>query len=136
MGLDVKQVIVVRKDLNMRKGKLAAQVAHASMASILRYMETDESELDAGTMWSMFIPHGSPLHKWLTGPFKKVVVGVDSLEELHKIEDAAFDRGIQTCIIEDAGFTEFHGIPTITAMSVGPDWSIDIDEITGHLKLL
>jgi PTH2 family peptidyl-tRNA hydrolase len=135
-SLDVKQVIIVRKDLNMRKGKLAAQVAHASMASILRYMEVDKTEHDRGTTWSLFAPHGSPLYKWLTGPFKKIVVGVDSLEELQKIKDAAFDRGIQTCVIEDAGFTEFHGVPTITAMSVGPDWSIDIDEVTGHLPLL
>lgn len=134
-SLDVKQVIIVRKDLNMRKGKLAAQVAHASLASILRYTDTEEDS-DVGTMWSFYAPHGSPLHKWLTGPFKKIVVSVDSLKELLEIQEKAFDRGIPTCIIEDAGYTEFHGVPTITAMSVGPDWSMDIDEITGHLKLL
>jgi len=133
-SLYVKQVIVVRKDLNMRKGKLAAQVAHASLASILRYADTEEQ--DWGTSWSFSVPHGSPLHKWLTDRFAKIVVSVDSLEELMEIQDKAFKRGIQTCVIEDAGFTEFHGVPTVTAMAVGPDWSIDIDEVTGHLKLL
>jgi PTH2 family peptidyl-tRNA hydrolase len=136
MDFDVKQVIVVRKDLNMRKGKLAAQCCHASMLSLLSRMDVLESELDVGATWSFFVVDGSPLHKWLTGSFKKIVVSVDSLEELHKIEAAAFDRGIPTYVIKDSGLTEFHGVPTITAMAVGPDYSVDIDEITGHLKLL
>jgi PTH2 family peptidyl-tRNA hydrolase len=136
MELDVKQVIVVRKDLNMRKGKLAAQVAHASMLSLLAHMNTERSDSGIGNIWSLFVIDGSPLQKWLEGPFKKVVVGVDSFEELQKIEQASFDRGIPTYIIKDAGHTEFHGVPTITAMAVGPDYSVDIDEVTGHLKLL
>lgn len=128
----VKQVIVMRKDLNMRKGKMCAQAAHASMIFLLRLM---------------FKPTSSPANdrrydtskqedEWLTGKFTKVVVGVDSLEELEIIETLARHEGITCHVITDSGLTEFNGVPTVTCLALGPDYADRIDEITGDLKLL
>ena len=126
----VKQIIVVRKDLNMRKGKLAAQVAHASMAVLLNKMQQVgfSFELDTYDDEAMFI--------WLDGAFTKIVVGVDSEEELLYIKEQAEKAGIVNALITDAGKTEFKGVPTNTALAVGPDWASKLENITGHLKLL
>ena len=73
---------------------------------------------------------------WLKGSFTKVVVSVNSLEELEEIEYKAMKLGILTAKILDAGRTEFHGVRTITALAVGPEWVSKIDKVTGNLKLL
>jgi len=126
----IKQVIVVRKDLNMRKGKLAAQVAHASMATLTQYIEIEQN-----TIGYVFFP---PKHMvdWLNGDFTKIVVGCDSEIELLYIYRKAKDAGIITSLITDSGRTEFHNISTLTTAAIGPDEDEKVDEITGHLKLL
>ena len=115
-----KQVIVLRKDLNMRKGKMVAQGAHASLGAILedRKLKTDEDTL-----------------AWLEGRFVKICVSVNSEEELLEIYNQANDAGLNCALIEDAGFTEFKE-PTLTAVAVGPGLPEEIDKITGELKLL
>lgn len=135
---NVKQVIVVRKDLNMRKGKLAAQVAHASMKVLLDHMECQKyaENSEACYLWFMDVYESEPLNAWLKGAFTKVVVSVDSEEELFEIKAKAEEHNIMTALITDAGYTEFGGIPTNTAVALGPDWADKIDEITGDLKLL
>lgn len=115
---EMKQVIILRKDLNMRKGKMVAQGAHASMAAVLKHMNDKR------------------VKEWLAGPFAKIVVSVDSEEELIEIFRKANNDKLITSLITDAGRTEFHGVATKTAVAVGPDKPELIDKITGHLKLL
>lgn len=130
----IKQVIVIRKDLNMRKGKMVAQGAHASMAAILDEMTRMS---DSMYLWyeSQFDLE-SPIAKWLEGSFTKICVSVDSEKELLDVYDTANDRGLICSLIKDLGKTEFNNVPTYTAVAVGPAESVDIDKITGKLKLL
>ena len=78
----------------------------------------------------------SVLNDWLNGIFTKITVGVDSLAELEELYEAAALEGWPCAIIEDAGLTEFGGVPTVTAVAIGPYKSEEIDKLTGHLKLL
>jgi len=131
---DIKQVIVVRKDLKMRKGKLAAQVAHASMKVLLKQLKGTPS---AGMeIFTMEVHSESPMCKWMLGDFTKVVVGVGSLDELKQLQKEAIEYGILHAVVIDSGKTEFHGVPTLTCLAIGPDYFGIIDKITGHLKLL
>lgn len=133
--MQTKQVIVLRKDLNMRKGKMVAQGAHASMKAIL-----DEGIFRETTLTG--IPNKFELYlttemeNWLTGLFTKVCVGVDSEDELLDIYNKAKAAGLHCSLIQDAGLTEFGGVPTYTAAAVGPGIVEDVNDITGHLKLL
>jgi PTH2 family peptidyl-tRNA hydrolase len=132
MDSEVKQVIVIRKDLGMRKGKMCAQAAHASMMILL---DCAFKTFDKRTY--MINAHPSePLHHWLAGLFTKVVVGCDSRDELLDLHVKAVTSKIIRALVKDAGKTEFHGKPTYTALAIGPDWAENIDKITGHLKLL
>lgn len=123
-----KQVIVIRKDLNMRKGKMVAQGAHASMAAILRLASREGDNL--------VIPLDARIEPWLTGRFTKICVSVNSEAELLAIHEKAKANGLVTSLILDAGLTEFGGIPTHTAVAVGPDIAGRVDLITGTLPLL
>lgn len=133
---------VIRKDLHMRKGKIAAQVAHASMKVILDMMETSYMEYPVGTgiqkgiRLSTMIDEGSPVYEWITGIFTKIVVYVNSLEELMDIKNKADELNIPNAVVTDTGRTEFHGEPTVTCIAIGPDESEKIDKITGDLLLL
>ena len=126
---DVKQVIVVRKDLNMRKGKIAAQVAHASMKFL-----TDNNEAERGD--EMIVKLSPAEAMWLTGSFTKVVVGVDSEDALSDLVLQAELSGIEVHPIIDAGRTEFNGVPTLTCAAFGPCEADVLDKITGNLKLI
>lgn len=125
----VKQVIVMRKDLNMRKGKMIAQGAHASMRVLLDAGRAT----DAATYQ---ISMSEPMAQWMTGRFAKVCVGVTSEAELDEIIAKARAAGLPCSLIVDAGKTEFHGVPTKTCGAIGPAYADDIDAITGHLTLL
>ena len=126
---DVKQVIVVRKDLNMRKGKIAAQVAHASMKFL-----TDNNEAERGD--EMIVKLSPAEAMWLSGSFTKVVVGVDSEDALHDLMLKAELFGVECHEIIDAGRTEFNGVPTLTCVAFGPCEADVLDKITGNLKLI
>lgn len=135
MNDDVKQVIIVRKDLKMRKGKMIAQGAHASLAVLLR----------GGTIQNIsvyprknnyVIPLTPEMEQWLEGRFTKICVGVDSEDELLTIYDKAKMAKLPCSLIQDAGLTEFDGVPTYTAVAIGPAKNNAIDKITGDLKLL
>lgn len=130
--METKQVIVVRKDLNMRKGKLAAQVAHASMKVILNQAIVNILK----TKYTIHLMNGSALYDWLNNLFTKVVVSCNSEEELLELHKKAKEENILCCLIQDSGKTEFHGVPTYTTLAIGPDYSENIDKITGHLSLL
>lgn len=124
-----KQVIVVRKDLNMRKGKIAVQCSHASMKVLL-----DLGKVEGHTLT---IPHLTPeMVVWLTGRFTKVVVSVDSEEELMEIQRRADQKGLPSALIIDSGATEFNGVPTATCVAVGPAHPDAFIGVTDHLKLM
>ncbi len=129
-----KQVIVVRKDLNMRKGKIAAQVAHASMAVLLDAMNRQVRDYEIRL--TATFPHNSALCQWLLGKFTKICVSVDSEQELLDIYKQAQDNNLLCSLIQDAGLTEFGGVPTYTCVAIGPDFPEKIDILTGKLKLL
>lgn len=120
-----KQVIVMRKDLNMRKGKMVAQGAHASIAWLTR----DLHRVGNGKMTDAE-------RDWIDGSFVKICVGVDSDEELLSVVARAQELNVSCHLVTDAGFTEFAGIPTHTCCAVGPDWNERVDAVTGALKLL
>jgi len=132
---NVKQVIVVRKDLHMRMGKVASQCAHASMKVILDQM-VDVWPGTNSYAKQLDIDVDSPLDQWLSGLFTKIVVYVNSEEELMNIYNNAIKEEIICSLIEDAGLTEFKGVPTKTCCAIGPDYEEKIDKITGHLNLL
>ena len=130
----VKQVIVMRKDLGMRKGKMIAQGSHASMKVILDLML--KSEYENFSDWTIHMNKKDVLYLWLNNLFTKIVVSVNSEAELLKIYTQAKAAGILSSLILDAGLTEFNGNPTYTCCAIGPDESEKIDPITGGLPLL
>ena len=121
---EIKQVIVMRNDLNMRKGKCVAQGSHATMAFLLEL-------LDTGYTLS------GDQSKWITdNNQKKICLKVNSEEELLDIYKQAKTAGLIVHLITDSGLTEFHGVPTKTCLAIGPNDSEDIDKITGNLSLM
>ena len=138
--MHTKQVIVVRKDLNMRKGKMVAQGAHASLAILTNNLIGYPFKLYKFPFMVLRFLYLFAFHKpfrvWHTGRFTKICVYVNNEEELQTIYAKAKSRGILCSLIKDAGLTEFKGKPTLTAAAIGPDESSRIDEITGGLKLL
>ncbi len=114
----LKQIIVIRKDLNMRKGKMIAQGAHASVNVVVDNLDNSE------------------VKQWMNGMHTKIAVSVDSEEELISIYDQAKDSGLICSMVVDSGLTEFNGVPTKTCIAIGPTTSDKLQSITGHLKLL
>ncbi|ESS04843.1 MAG: peptidyl-tRNA hydrolase [uncultured archaeon A07HR67] len=111
----MKQAIVARRDLGMGEGKLAAQVAHASLSA---YEDTGRR---ARTEWK-----GSGQ--------KKVVLGADSESQLFELADKADTQGVPYAVVRDAGHTELEP-GTVTALAVGPGSETLIDRVTGELPL-
>lgn len=122
-----KQVIVVRRDLNMRKGKIAAQAAHASLGALLRECQFKDDQVT--------LTMDDRTRAWLMGPFKKICVYVNSEAELLAVYERAREADLICSLIQDHGHTEFHGVKTYTAVAVGPDFNERIDEITKDLPL-
>jgi PTH2 family peptidyl-tRNA hydrolase len=127
----IKQVIVIRKDLNMRKGKMVAQGAHASMAAI-----TNQGGIKHPSSDKLIINMTKEMKSWLLGSFTKICVGVNSEKVLLDIFNKANRLEIPCSLITDNGTTEFDGVPTNTAVAIGPAKSEIIDLLTGDLKLL
>ena len=117
--MSVKQVILVRKDLDMPPGKLAAQVAHASINAFLAKGQTD---------------YDHEIFKWLDTGATKVVLEVQNLDELVQKIAQANVHGLSTAIVKDEGRTVFNE-PTITCGAIGPADSDVINLITGGLLL-
>ncbi|HIH61535.1 MAG TPA: aminoacyl-tRNA hydrolase [Methanobacteriales archaeon] len=112
----MKQAIIIRADLKMGKGKLAAQACHASIES---YKRTTQDKVK----------------KWENEGSKKIILKVKNLEELMEIYKTLKKTKISHYLVRDAGHTQ---LPpgTITALGIGPDDDEKIDKITKHLKLL
>jgi PTH2 family peptidyl-tRNA hydrolase len=133
MKNDTKQVIVIRKDLKMRKGKMVSQGAHSSGKVFFDRGHIEKQE-DGPNL--LVIPLTEEMEEWVENIFTKVCVGVDSEDELMSIFALAWGANLPCSLIQDAGLTEFDGVPTYTAACIGPAKIVDIDKITGHLKLL
>ena len=122
-----KQVIVMRKMAKgCRTGKYCAQAAHASLGALLSLADNQCDKL----VISLQDPF---VRDWLIGRFTKVTVYVETDDELSAIYNKAKEYNIAASIITDAGLTEFGGVPTLTAVGIGPDESEKIDKITGHV---
>ena len=123
-----KQIIIIRKDLNMRKGKMIAQGSHARRQAIFQQGTFTED--------SFILKKDNRFWYWLTNNFKKIVVSVNSEAELLEYYELAKSKNILCSLIKDSGLTEFKGVPTYTAVAIGPDLDNVVDEITKSLPLL
>lgn len=132
--MDIKQAIVVRHDLKMRRGKQIAQASHAAMAFLLDKLDLQFYYATGSTVYSIGL-HINEI-AWILKGQTKICLRVDSEQELLEIRDKAEEAGLAVHVITDAGKTEFHGVPTITCLAIGPAESSEIDKITGQLKLM
>lgn len=115
----LKMALVVRSDLKMGKGKIASQCSHAA---IMCYQE------------SMY-NNGDTLRNWVLTGQPKIVLKVDSVEQLQEVFERAVDEGVLAKGVLDAGKTQLEP-GTETVIGIGPDAAEKIDKIVGHLKLL
>jgi PTH2 family peptidyl-tRNA hydrolase len=118
-GGPLKQAIVARQDVKMGKGKLAAQVAHASLSAAEEAMRKRKSWYD----------------EWKEEGQKKVVLKVHSEEEVRELFKTARSANLPAAIVEDRGLTQLEP-GTITCLGIGPGPDEEIDTVTGKLKLL
>jgi PTH2 family peptidyl-tRNA hydrolase len=126
-----KQVIVIRRDLRMRRGKEIAQGAHASMAWLRQRIMPHLTQAGRADQLQF-----SPAERsWLDVSMRKVTVKVGSEQELLDVYDQALAAGLVVELITDRGLTEFGGVPTRTCLAVGPDYDDLIDPVTGDLEL-
>ncbi len=116
---EIKQAILIRNDIEMSKGKTAAQAAHASLMSFFNAEKKDKKIAD----------------EWLKTGEKKIVLKVQDDKVLKKLFEAFKYKEIPCALVSDAGLTQ---LPpgTVTALGVGPWKSKDIDEFTSSFKLL
>jgi len=136
--VDTKQVIVMRKDLNMRKGKMCAQAAHSAIWALLKAARVDRSENGKMITHTIQVHEDCdlPLDHWLLGNYKKICVSVNGVDALQDVFLKATAQGLPCHIQWDDGLTEFKGVQTVTCCAIGPGPSDLIDAITGHLPLL
>ena len=135
-----KQMIVMRRDLKMRKGKIAAQAGHACVDAVLRALAREGrlSQVRAGEAGAFLEPGdmpATPLSEWFEKGEAKICVYVDSEEALLDLHRRAQEAGVLSSLICDAGMTEFHGRPTYTCLAFEPRYPADVDPITGNLPL-
>ena len=126
-----KQVIVIRRDLKMRRGKEIAQGAHASMAWLRQRIMPHITSAGRADQ----VQFSAAERSWLELSMRKVTVKVGSETELLGVYDKALAVGLVVHMITDRGLTEFGGIPTRTCLAVGPDYDDLIDPVTGDLEL-
>jgi PTH2 family peptidyl-tRNA hydrolase len=112
----MKQAILVRQDLQLPKGKLAVQVAHASVEAVLKSSQ-------------------SKVEEWRDHGAKKVVLKVKDEKELRSFLKKANTAKLITALITDAGLTVVEP-GTVTALAIGPDEDGKVDQLVGKLKLV
>ena len=124
----IKQVIVIRKDLKMRRGKEIAQGSHASGSWMAQELLSAFEEQRP--------PRLTPEQlQWIKDKFTKICLQVENEKELHDIFRDSKNLGLLVNLITDAGLTEFNNVPTKTCLSIGPNVDSEINKITSNLKL-
>lgn len=116
---EFKVVLVVRTDLGMGKGKIAAQCCHAAVGVFEKAVYKDPEALKV----------------WQYTGQAKVALKTDSVDEIKQIADNAKKMGLLTSLVRDAGRTQI-APNSITVLGIGPAPKDVIDKVTGHLKLL
>lgn len=132
--MSVKQVIVFRRDLKVRKGKVAVQVAHAAMSFISDQIRNSVYSVNYD-QFIYTVKLTEEQHEWMKGLFTKICLVVNDEAELLEIHDKALKAGLTSYLIKDAGLTEFKGVPTLTCIAIGPHESERIDAITKELEM-
>lgn len=128
----IKQVIVIRKDLKMRRGKEIAQGAHASMMFLSKLVQ---EHLRKSILVPSEICLSDAQAEWINGRFTKICLQVPDEVALLAIAEEAKKAGLDCHVVTDAGLTEFDGVPTNTCLAIGPDEAEKIDAVTGKLSL-
>ncbi len=128
----IKQVILIRKDLKMRRGKEIAQGSHASMEFLVAPLR---QQLKESTDHPCTLEISELEKAWIVVGMAKICLQVGGEEELLHFYQKALSEGLKSHLIRDSGRTEFGGVPTFTACAIGPDFSEKIDDITGGLVL-
>lgn len=133
--MSTKQVICMRRDLKMRRGKEIAQGSHASMAFITRKLTAAYEGKGGG---------GDLLHEvmltrdevaWMNNSYKKVTCQVKTEEQLLAVVEKAKAAGLTVHLVTDSGKTEFNGVATNTCCAIGPHTDEKFEGITSDLEL-
>ena len=111
----MKQAIVVRKDIRMSKGKVAGQVAHASLKSYKNTPPYIQKE-------------------WDNTDYTKIILKCNNLETIYNLQEQADKENISNFIVHDLGHTQIHA-NSVTCIGLGPDTDKNIDKLTQDLKL-
>ncbi len=137
-----KQMIVMRRDLKMRKGKIAAQAGHACVEAVLMALAREgrlgQVRVTPTQSWVYLDDEGTQptaLSDWFDAGVAKVCVYVDSEEALLDLATRGRELGFVCALVHDAGLTEFHGEPTYTCLAFEPLRADQIDPLTGELPL-
>ena len=159
MAYKAKQMIVMRRDLKMRKGKIAAQAGHAcveaTLMALAREGRLQDVRISGDESW-VYLDNGpktsavgelfgrraaarasepSALADWFEAGVAKVCVYVDSEDELLDLAAQGRELGFACALVRDAGLTEFHGEATYTCLAFEPLYPAQIDPLTGELPL-
>jgi PTH2 family peptidyl-tRNA hydrolase len=122
MTKEIRQTIIVRKDLNMRKGKMIAQGSHASNGFLTKIIRGERKLNDTE-------------QEWLNGGHAKICLAATDEKHLEDLFNQAREAGLEVYMVIDSGKTEFK-VPTKTCIAIGPDLKEKIDLITSSLQLL
>lgn len=118
-----KMILILRKDLQMNKGKYVAQGSHAALGVVLDIQKSDNTA------------HHEILSTWMREDYAKICVYVKSEQELHALYDQAVAAGIAAKLTTDNGYTQFHGQKTDTCVALLGTCDA-LDPLTKHLPLL
>ncbi len=126
----IKQVLLIRRDLNMRRGKEIAQGSHAAIGFLVENLRGTLAKNRATEVMLELSPDEAT---WLLEGMAKVCLKVNSEAELVDLHKKAEASGLPSHLVQDSGRTEFHGRPTFTACAIGPADGAAIDAVTGDL---
>lgn len=120
----MKQIFIMRKDLGMKSGKLATQVAHAS-SMIIKDICLEGTEKDKEDM-----------ELWINDfDYRKIVLKTDSEESVLHYEKICKENNLNYFLVIDNGYTVFNGEKTITGIGIGPHDNEVVDRLFSELKL-
>lgn len=131
--MEVKQYIVIRTDLNMSPGKIAAQAAHASMKVFFDKLDKQYINIACDALYKLTLTKEE--YEWVDGLFTKIVKRVSSEKDLLKVYEKAKAAGLNVSLIKDAALTELTE-PAYTAVAIGPNDITKCEPIVKRLQNL